>query len=153
MRFCTWSSIPRPIPIARAPGQRCPAAFPDTPPLPPTARPFPDYLRHLVRHRFCACPRGNGIDTHRFWECAYLGIVPVVERSPHTDLWAREGLPMVALEDWSELSRELLESFAIPPRRDQRCLRLSHYAALVAGAEAPRSAQPAPLSAATRIGG
>jgi len=69
------------------------------------AQPFADYLRDLARHRFCVCPRGNGIDTHRFWECLYLGVVPVVERSAHTERWACEGVPLVLLDDWSELSR------------------------------------------------
>lgn len=96
----------------------------------PGRSPFADYLRDLARHRFCACPRGNGIDTHRFWECLYLGVVPVVERSAHTERWAREGVPMMVLDDWSELSREGLESHPLaqarPPRPD--CLYLSHHA-------------------------
>src|SRR3954469_20848725 len=47
------------------------AAFPGL--VPPQERqPFLAYLRDLAAHRFCACPRGNGPDTHRFWECQYL---------------------------------------------------------------------------------
>jgi hypothetical protein len=103
-------------------------AFPDTPALPPSQQPFADYLRELARHQFCICPRGNGVDTHRFWECQYLGVVPVVERSPHTERWAREGLPMVLLDDWSELSRERLEAEPPRPTRPAACLRLSYYA-------------------------
>jgi len=41
--------------------------------LPPAA--FPDLLR---RARFVLCPRGNGIDTHRFWEALVCGAIPVV---------------------------------------------------------------------------
>ena len=40
--------------------------------------PFSDYLKDLATHRFCLCVRGNGLDTHRFWEALYLGVVPVV---------------------------------------------------------------------------
>lgn len=36
------------------------------------------YLYELSRHYFCLCPRGNGMDTHRFWEALYLGVIPVV---------------------------------------------------------------------------
>jgi hypothetical protein len=104
------------------------AAFPDVASSPRTGCEFGDYLRDLSRHRFCACPRGNGIDTHRFWECQYLGVIPVVERSPHTDIWAGEGCQMVTLEDWSALSRERLESAASSrPPASAPWLRLSHH--------------------------
>jgi hypothetical protein len=106
------------------------AAFPATTHMPSQPVSFADYLRLLARHRFCACPRGNGIDTHRFWESLCLGVVPVVERSTHTELWAREGVPMVVLQDWSELSPQRLESDPLanaPPSRPD-CLCLSHYA-------------------------
>jgi putative cell wall-binding protein len=36
------------------------------------------YLRELSTYKFCLCIRGNGIDTHRFWESLYLGVVPVI---------------------------------------------------------------------------
>jgi hypothetical protein len=104
------------------------AAFPLTAPNPPKR--FRKYLAELAQHRFCVCPRGNGIDTHRFWECQYLGVVPVVERSPHVEMWAREGLPMVILDDWGDLSRARLEGAqkAKPPQALPDALCLSHYA-------------------------
>ena len=37
-----------------------------------------EYLRELASYRFCLCIRGNGIDTHRFWESLYLGVIPVI---------------------------------------------------------------------------
>lgn len=46
--------------------------------------PYEEYLRELAKHRFCLCIRGNGIDTHRFWECLYLGVVPVIVNNKHT---------------------------------------------------------------------
>ena len=109
------------------------AAFPQIPRPPSYAVSYADYLGDLARHRFCVCPRGNGIDTHRFWECLYLGVVPIVERSTHTERWAREGVPMVLLDDWSELSRERLESDPLAVSRLPRpgCLYLSHYAGII----------------------
>jgi hypothetical protein len=104
---------------------------------------YRDYLEDLARHRFCACPRGNGTDTHRLWECHYLGVVPVVERSPHTDMWARRGVAMVALDDWSELSTERLEAEPRRPRPEAADVaRLSHHAQLVRAAERRRTAEP-----------
>lgn len=39
---------------------------------------YETYLDELSQHYFCLCVRGNGIDTHRFWESLYLGVIPVI---------------------------------------------------------------------------
>ena len=39
---------------------------------------YETYLNELSEHKFCLCSRGNGIDTHRFWESLYLGVIPVL---------------------------------------------------------------------------
>jgi hypothetical protein len=44
--------------------------------------PFEEYLEELSRSRFSLCLRGNGLDTHRFWESLYLGVIPVVVYHP-----------------------------------------------------------------------
>ena len=36
------------------------------------------YFDATLECSFIVCPEGNGIDTHRFWECLYLGLVPVI---------------------------------------------------------------------------
>lgn len=36
---------------------------------------------------YVASPRGNGLDCHRFWEGLYLGVTPIVERSPLDSLY------------------------------------------------------------------
>lgn len=41
-------------------------------------KPYDQYLKELSSHMFSLCIRGNGIDTHRFWESLYLGTIPVV---------------------------------------------------------------------------
>jgi hypothetical protein len=108
----------------------------------PEPAPFAAYLRELASHRFCLCPRGNGVDTHRFWESQYLGVVPVVERSPHTDVWARRGVAMVALDDWDELSVERLEAEAQGTRPPlHRLALLSHHERLIRAAGDSREAQ------------
>lgn len=43
-----------------------------------SGKPYIEYLRELAEHRFCLCIRGNGVDTHRFWESLYLGVIPVI---------------------------------------------------------------------------
>jgi len=39
---------------------------------------YKEYLTELASHRFCLCLRGNGVDTHRFWESLYMGVIPIV---------------------------------------------------------------------------
>jgi hypothetical protein len=116
-------------------------SFPELAEAPPPGRRFAPYLSDLAEHRFCVCPRGNGIDSHRVWECLYLGVVPIVERSVHTELWEERGLPLLLIDDWSEVVPERLEAEA--PRfegaftpESRRPLRLSHYAALLEQAAA-----------------
>jgi hypothetical protein len=129
---------PRTHPDRRRAWDAVRTAFPGTRKEPAAGLRYADYLRDLVQHRFSVCPRGNGIDTHRFWECQYLGVVPVVERSTHTERWAREGLAMLLLDDWSELSRERLETAPLDPRGSRPdCLYLSHYSRMIKELTAP----------------
>jgi hypothetical protein len=45
---------------------------------------YSEYLLELASHYFCLCPRGNGIESHRFWESIYLGVVPVIINNKST---------------------------------------------------------------------
>lgn len=61
------------------------------------------YLMNLRINPFVICPEGNGVDTHRLWETLYMGGVPIVKRNIFlTEIL--EGLPVVVLNDWSELN-------------------------------------------------
>jgi hypothetical protein len=66
---------------------------------------YGDYLGELSKHYFCLCPRGNGIDTHRFWEALYLGVIPVVVNTPEADCTVfveylkNTGLPFYEITD------------------------------------------------------
>ena len=52
------------------------------------------------KYRFIACPRGNGMDTHRFWETFYRAGIPIVLES----IWAKSikqlGFKFATLETW-----------------------------------------------------
>lgn len=43
---------------------------------------YKEYICELSLYRFCLCIRGNGLDTHRFWESLYLGVIPVILDHP-----------------------------------------------------------------------
>jgi hypothetical protein len=51
--------------------------------------------------RYVACPRGNGTDTHRFWETLYRGSIPVVKQNDWSKSIAALGIPVIELERWS----------------------------------------------------
>jgi len=113
------------------------AAFPALPAPPFVPRRYSSYLEELACHEFALCPRGNGIDTHRFWESLYLDVIPIVERSTHVEYWQASGLPLLAIDDWSEVTPERLDAEGPKLRASPSArapLRLSHYAGLVRGA-------------------
>jgi hypothetical protein len=49
-------------------------------------KPFKEYLQELSTHRFSLCVRGNGLDTHRFNESLYLGVIPVIINNKFTNM-------------------------------------------------------------------
>ena len=62
---------------------------------------FENYMSEINEHRYVLCPRGNGVDTHRFWETLLMGSVPVVERSGLSDLY--EKFPCIIVKSFSDL--------------------------------------------------
>lgn len=66
-----------------------------------------------LESRYALCPRGCGVDTHRFYECIYLGCVPIVIRT-HTvfdRLYAPDtGFPCLVVERWADVTEELLDA-------------------------------------------
>jgi hypothetical protein len=66
-----------------------------------------DLWREKTRYAFVVSPHGNGLDCHRTWESLVLGNIVIVKRSSLDALY--EGLPVVIVEDWREISAENLE--------------------------------------------
>jgi len=54
------------------------------------------------QHQFVICPRGNGVDTHRFWETLYRGSVPIVENTEWAQYFRGHGIPMIIVENFEE---------------------------------------------------
>jgi hypothetical protein len=92
------------------------------------AIPFEQYLIELAKHKFCLCPRGNGIDTHRFWEAQYLNTIPVVLQNDWTPAYSN--LPILLVKSWEELAGIDLEKKYIEiscTQYDRSQLKLSYY--------------------------
>lgn len=62
---------------------------------------YPTYLQALAAHKFCLCPRGNGIDSHRFWEAQYLQSIPIIVKADWTAAYSE--LPVLLLDSWERL--------------------------------------------------
>ena len=61
-------------------------------------------IKRLSEYKFCICPEGNGVDTHRLWECWYLKVIPIVIRTDFIDiLMEKIKLPIIILNKWEDL--------------------------------------------------
>jgi len=62
----------------------------------------------LASSHFVLSPRGNGLDCFRTWEALSVGTIPIVKRSGPFDA-IYEGLPVLLVNRWEDVSLELLE--------------------------------------------
>lgn len=69
---------------------------------------FDVYAKNMSSHKFVISPPGNGIDCHRTWESLYLGCIPIVIKNYIYE--AFRDLPIIQVNDYSEVTQELLES-------------------------------------------
>ena len=67
-----------------------------------------EYINDLNQYKYAICPDGNGVDTHRLWECLYLRVIPICTRSISTEYFS-QFFPIILLDDWSELDLDDLE--------------------------------------------
>jgi hypothetical protein len=73
-------------------------------------KPPRDYFNYLASFKFAICPQGNGIDSHRIWECYYLKVIPIViDNLFIRKIKSKYNLPMIILQDWEELRNIKLE--------------------------------------------
>jgi hypothetical protein len=99
------------------------------------------FYRKILKSAAVIAPRGNGKDTHRAWESLYLGRVVVTLSSSIDPLW--EGLPVLLLKDWGQLSKAAIQQSVLhmysPQRlrqyqKNTRMLFLDYWACLIGSA-------------------
>jgi hypothetical protein len=71
---------------------------------------FDTYATNMSKCKYVISPPGNGIDCHRTWEAMYIGCIPIVIKNKIYDNWSE--LPILQVNDYSELTNEMLESFS-----------------------------------------
>jgi len=69
---------------------------------------FAQYIGQMYSHKFMVCPEGNGMDTHRMWECLYMGTIPIVKKSINNSFYV--DLPICFVDDWDDVTKSFLES-------------------------------------------
>jgi hypothetical protein len=70
---------------------------------------FDEYLDNIYNHKFVICPEGNGIDTHRIWECLYMGTIPIIEDNINNSFY-KCFLPTTLIKDWAEVNEVFLQN-------------------------------------------
>ena len=73
----------------------------------PNATPRTFYWSQIIKYAFVLSPFGIGMDCHRTWEALCLGSIPIICAPHFTKLF--EDLPVLIVNDWSEITEELLE--------------------------------------------
>jgi hypothetical protein len=66
------------------------------------------------RHRFILCPRGAGIDTHRFWESLYRGSIPIVLKSNWSETLSHYDIPFIQVDAWEKIQFLDFDAFDKP---------------------------------------
>jgi len=69
---------------------------------------FDEYLDNIYNHKFVMSPQGNGLDTHRTWECLYIGSIPIEKRNLNNRFYA--DLPICFVDNWEDLTEDFLLS-------------------------------------------
>ena len=64
-----------------------------------------------LESRYALCPRGCGVDTHRFYECIYLGCVPIVLRTNTAFDRLYAAFPCLVVERWTDVTEALLDRY------------------------------------------
>ena len=70
---------------------------------------FEEYMKKINEYKFVLCPRGNGEDTHRFWEVSLMGSIPVVERNGLADFFGK--FPCIIVNKFSDVNEKRLSEF------------------------------------------
>ena len=87
---------------------------------------YGDYLNTLASYRYCICVEGNGLDTHRFWECLYLKVIPICLKNQWTERNYKK-FPMIFLNDWNELKNYNFSENEILNFSENEILNLNTY--------------------------
>jgi len=70
---------------------------------------FDSLCQRSLQYKFMISPHGVGLDCYRTYEALFLGMIPVVTASTLDSAYV--GLPVVILNNWSELNPHILHNY------------------------------------------
>ena len=73
-----------------------------------------------IEYAFVVSPPGEGLDCHRTWEALCLGCIPIMISTPLDDMF--EGLPVLIVKSWTDVTRELLDKTIFDYSRKEFCM-------------------------------
>lgn len=68
---------------------------------------YKNYLIELKSCKFAICPEGNGLDTHRLWECLYMNTIPICLYNKFVHFYSQY-FPIIIVNNWNDLNIEKL---------------------------------------------
>jgi hypothetical protein len=89
-----------------------------------------EHVERLSKYKYCLCPEGNGVDTHRLWEALLLGSIPIVKNTPFTRViqnYTRGEIPMIIMDSWWDPIDFNADSATMP----LKVLSMEYYAELI----------------------
>jgi hypothetical protein len=78
-----------------------------------------EYIALLLNSKFVPCPRGQNVETYRFYEALECGCIPLVLFTPENDGWIKifkNQIPFLKLENWGHAAA-LLQHFSKNPEQ------------------------------------
>jgi hypothetical protein len=88
--------------------------------------------KNQSNYAFVLSPEGGGMDCHRTWEALALGCIPIVKRSPISDLF--QNLPVLIVDDWGDINLSMLRdalSRYEKPQLNKQELTLQYWANMI----------------------
>ncbi|MBA2306607.1 hypothetical protein H0W26_00525 [Candidatus Dependentiae bacterium] len=68
------------------------------------------FLQQMSLCKFTLAPRGLApCDTFRVWESLIVGSIPIIKKTEETNLSLYEGLPVLMVDSWEQVTKEFLE--------------------------------------------
>ena len=60
----------------------------------------------LSNYKYCVCPRGTGIDTHRIYESLLFNVIPIVKKNELNSMYGK--MPIILVDDWDVITEDFL---------------------------------------------
>ena len=87
---------------------------------------YDQYIKILSQSIMAICPRGNGLDTHRFWECIALDVIPIVKKGEWMDQF-RDHVYVIEVDTWTQVTNEFIETYAVAIKQSKQLLDMNYW--------------------------